>query len=144
MKSDFSISVEIAARPERVWSVMRDVERWHEWTASVTSVKLLDPGPLHVGSRARIKQPKFPPALWRATEIDEGRSFTWVSIGPALRVTGRHSVQAHPGGALATLSLRYEGLLGKLLARMTRGITERYIGMEAAGLKKRSEGGKGR
>jgi hypothetical protein len=37
------------------------------------------------------------------------------------------------------LSLRYEGLLGGLLARMTRGITNRYLAMEANGLKKRSE-----
>lgn len=137
--ADFSIDVEIAAPAERVWAVMRDVERWHEWTASVSSIRLLGGGPLRVGSRALIKQPKFPPALWRATAIDEGRSFTWVSRGPALRVTGRHAVRAAPGGSVATLSLRYEGLIGRLLARMTRGITERYIAMEAAGLKKRSE-----
>jgi hypothetical protein len=30
-------------------------------------------------------------------------------------------------------------LLGGLLARMTRGITNRYLRMEASGLKKRSE-----
>lgn len=137
--ADFSIDVQIAAPPDRVWAVMRDVERWPEWTASVSSVKLLEGGPLRVGSRALIKQPKFPPALWRATAIDEGRSFTWVSTGPALRVTGMHSVRAAPGGSVATLALRYEGFVGRLLAWMTRGITERYIGMEAAGLKKRSE-----
>jgi len=39
----------------------------------------------------------------------------------------------------ATLSLRYEGLLGGLLARLTRGITNRYLAMEAKGLKARSE-----
>jgi hypothetical protein len=29
--------------------------------------------------------------------------------------------------------------IGRLLARMTRDITDRYLGYEAAGLKKRSE-----
>lgn len=33
----------------------------------------------------------------------------------------------------------YEGAAGRLLARLTRGITNRYLGYEAAGRKKRSE-----
>jgi len=33
---DYSISVQIDAPPEQVWPVMSDVERWHEWTPTVT------------------------------------------------------------------------------------------------------------
>lgn len=132
---------EVNAPPDRVWSVMRDVERWHEWTASVTRIEVVGGGPLRVGSRAWVRQPKFPPALWVATEVDDGgRSFTWVNRAPGLLlVTATHSVAASGSGCRARLSLGYEGLLGPLLARMTRGITERYLDMEAAGLKKRSE-----
>ena len=139
---EFRREIEIDAAPERVWAVMRDVERWHEWTASVTSVRLAGGGPLRAGARAWIKQPKFPPALWQATEVDDaGRSFTWISRAPGMRVIGRHSVVARGSGSQAQLSLRYEGLLGPFFARMTLGITERYLDLEAAGLKRRSEGG---
>lgn len=139
--STFAREFEVAAPPDRVWAVMRDVERWHEWTASVTSIKVVGGGPLRVGSRAWVRQPKFPPALWQATEVDErGRSFTWVSRAPGMLVTARHAVTPSGSGSRALLSLRYEGLLGPFFARITRGITERYLDLEAAGLKGRSEG----
>ncbi len=40
----FSITVDIAAGPERVWEVMTDFKRWPEWTASVTSIEQLGEG----------------------------------------------------------------------------------------------------
>lgn len=58
----FSITVESQAPPDRVWAVLRDTERWPEWTATVTSLQQADRGPLAVGRRARIRQPKLPPA----------------------------------------------------------------------------------
>ena len=72
MASDtgFRISIDINAPAHRVYEVMSDIERWCEWTPSVTSIKRLDSGPFVVGSRAVIRQPKFPPALWTVTAID--------------------------------------------------------------------------
>ena len=136
---DFEIAVDIAAPPDTVWAVMSDAERWHEWTESVRSIRLLDQGPLAVGSRALIRQPKVPAALWRVTAITLGRSFTWRTGAPGMWVDAQHSVETIPGGARATLHLHYEGVIGNLLARRTRDITNRYLGYEAAGLKKRSE-----
>ena len=135
----FSIAVDIQAPPDRVWGVMSDVERWPEWTPTVTSIQRLDCRPLAVGSRARIRQPKLMPAEWRVTELDEGRSFTWVAGRPGVRVTARHEVDANQGGSRAILSLQFSGLLGPLVARLTRSLSERYLALEARGLKERSE-----
>lgn len=135
----FSISIDINAPADRVYEVMSDTDRWPEWTASVTSIKRLDRGPFVVGSRAVIRQPKFPAALWTVTAIDDRRSFTWTNKAPGIKVTAHHSINANGDCSKATLSLRYEGLLGGLLARLTRGITNRYLAMEANGLKARSE-----
>lgn len=134
----FSTSIDIAAPAERVWEVMSDIERWHEWTPSVTSIKRLDGGPFDVGSRAIVRQPKFPPALWRVVAIEPGR-FTWVSTAPGLRVVARHFVEPVGAASRATLSLDLQGMFGGLLGRLTRDITERYLALEANGLKARSE-----
>jgi hypothetical protein len=102
-------------------------------------VRLIDKGRLAIGSRALIRQPKFPPAIWKVTAIEDGRSFTWRSGAPGMWVYGRHSVEAAPIGTRASLTLHYEGMLARLLGRLTRAITNRYLQFEAAGLKRRSE-----
>ncbi|HTS30078.1 MAG TPA: SRPBCC family protein [Bryobacteraceae bacterium] len=138
--TDFEIAFEIQAPPEVVWSHMRDVERWPEWTPTVRSVKLLDSGPLRAGSRAIIRQPKLPPAKWRVTELDDrGRSFTWVSASPGVSVIARHWVEARGMNSRAILSLRFTGMFAGLLGRLTRGLNERYLALEGNGLKQRSE-----
>jgi hypothetical protein len=135
--TNFSITVEIPAPPPLVWSVMSDVERWPEWTASVSRVKKRAPDPLQAGSRVQIHQPKFPPAFWRVTGLNPGAEFSWVSRAPGVRVTARHAVEAAAIGCLVTLSIRYEGLFGAWLARWTRHLNERYLALEANGLQAR-------
>ena len=139
----FGTAVEIQAPPDRVWSVMRDVERWPEWTPSISSVTRLEGGPFDVGSRARVRQPKLLPTVWRVTELEEGRGFTWVTRSAGVRVKARHYVEPTAQGTRATLSLDFSGPLAPLVARLTRGLTERYLALEARGLKQRSEGAPG-
>ena len=135
----FSSSIEISVPPDRVWPVLVDVERWPEWTPTMTSVRRVDTGPLAVGSRARIRQPKLPQAEWQVTELVPGRSFTWISGGIGVRVVGLHTVESTTGGSRATVSIQFTGPLGPLFARLTRGLNERYLALEAKGLKERAE-----
>ena len=87
---DFSIHIEIKAPAERLWAVMRDIERWPEWTPTVTKIQRIGDGALAVGSRAMIWQPKLPPARWEVIEPKEDeRTFTWMTRSPGVRLTLR-------------------------------------------------------
>lgn len=77
--------------------------------------------------------------MWEVTELEEGRSFTWVTRSPGLGMIAGHRVDAVAGGSRATLSLRFSGLLGPLVGRVASGRAERYVTLEAHGLKERSE-----
>ena len=135
------ITVDIQASPDHVWEIMRDMPRWSEWTASITSVRPIGAGPLAEGSRVHIRQPGLPAANWRITGWQEGRGFQSVSTAPGLRVTAEHWIEATENGSHVALSVQYSGLFGPLVARLTRGLNERYIAMEADGLKRRCETG---
>ena len=141
---DFEITVDIDAPPERVWNVMIDVERWHEWTRSITSIQKLQPGPLVVGSRAHVRQPKLRPGVWTVTQLVQGRSFAWQLRNPGVRVIGDHAVEARDGGSRVTLSVRFEGAFGGLIGAILKNLNQQYLRLEAEGLKRRVEGETGR
>jgi uncharacterized membrane protein len=137
----YSRSIDIAAPVERVWQVMSDVERWPDWTASITTVHRLDTGPLVVGSRAKVKQPKLPGVVWTVTELTPDRGFVWTAKSPGVRNRGIHRVEpVGDGESRVTLGVEEDGPLGRLAGRLLRRLTKRYVDMEAEGLKKRVEG----
>jgi uncharacterized membrane protein len=133
-------SVEIDASAQLVWEVFSDVQRWPEWTASVTSLVGKDGANLAVGKRFSIKQPGMSKLVWKVTEIDHGSSWTWVQRSPGVLVTARHNVIAQPDGrTLVRQQLEQRGVLGALVGRMMIKKTKRFLELEAQGLKARSE-----
>jgi hypothetical protein len=126
--------VRVDEAPSAVVPVVLDVERWAEWTDSIRSVELLDPGPLRVGSRARVDQPKLPTVVWTVTEVDPERGFAWEYRGPGVRTVGDHWVEPLDGGSQVTLRLTQHGPVGAFTAWLTRGLTRRYLRLEGDGL----------
>jgi uncharacterized protein YndB with AHSA1/START domain len=136
----FTATIDIAASPERVWAVMSDVERWPEWTASMTRVERFDASPLGVGSRVRVKQPRLAAALFEITKWEPGRGFDWIAPTAAVTADARHLIEPVVDGARVTLSVEFSGPLATPVAWWFGGLTKRYIAMEAEGLKRRAEG----
>src|SRR4051794_27995329 len=103
-------SIDIDAPASTVWAVVSDVERWPEWTASITSATRSRTGPLAVGERGVVTQPRLPTLTYTVTEVDEGRSFTWSAGSAVSRGVGEHVLTPRVnGGCTATLRLTQHG-----------------------------------
>jgi len=132
-------TITIAAPPERVWAVLVDVERWPERIPTVDAVERLDEGPLAVGSRTRLRQPRLSPAVWTVTEMAEGSSYVWESRSSGVTVVAGHVVEPHPDGSRLTLAVTASGLMAWIGWLMTRSMAKRYVETEAASIKKAAE-----
>ncbi len=137
----YQTTIDIAAPSERVWRLLADVDHWHEWTASISRIDRLDAPSFAVGSRFKVFQPKLRAAVWTITELNPEGNFTWVSQSPGMKVVAEHIIQpAGPGACKVTLRSTFSGPVGFVVGRLYGTLTKEYIGLEAAGLKRRSEG----
>src|SRR5262245_16896058 len=91
---EIKVSVEVTRPPDVVWPVLVDIERWPDWTPSITEVERLDQSPLGIGSRVCIRQPRLKTMVWRVSEFNQGRFFTWETRSPGLFIVARHEVKA--------------------------------------------------
>jgi uncharacterized protein YndB with AHSA1/START domain len=136
------IRTHIDAPPESVWRELVDVERWAEWTPSMTRLEKLDPGDLRVGQRVRVKQPRLPTAVWRVTELEPNRSFSWSATSVGVTTTAGHDIVANRcGGSDVTHTVDQHGALAPVVRLLFGRLIRRYVEQEARGLKRRSESG---
>ncbi len=133
---DFQKTVNIEAPLARVWAVTIDIERWPEWTSTVTRAQRRGKGPVGLGSLVTIYQPKLAPALWKVTGLEPERLVVLQSGFPGLRVSAHHQMEARGAGTELTLGLRFEGWLGKWLGRKLADLNRNYLDIEAAGIKR--------
>ena len=135
------VTVSIDAPPQKVFAVLCDVERWPEWTSTMSGVKRLESGPFAVGSSARVRQPGLRPAVWRVTEFHDPRNFTWTTCSLGLRMRAGHAIEPRGAASRVMLSFELSGFIAPLASRLYGGLIERYITTESQGLKKRCESG---
>ncbi len=140
MAPSFETTFDVDAPPSQVWFVSTDVERMPDWSTSMTKVVLEPKGPLVVGSRARITQPKLSTATWTVTEIVPGESWTWETKASGARTIATHTVVPREGGlSTVTLSVRMEGATAAGVWLMAGKLVRSYVTAEAHGLKTECE-----
>ena len=132
-------SIYIDAPIETVWSVTQDVERWPEWTPTVTSVRLLTAGVLGLGSIARIKQPLQPESEWVVTEFTPGKRFAWQTTRSGLTMLGTHDLAEDGRGTRNVLSVDANGPVALLLWPVLSFAMRKALADENTGLKRRCE-----
>lgn len=132
-------SIAIAAGPALVWAVTCDVERWAEWTPTITSARMVSGHHLGPGSVVRIRQPFQRESNWTVTEFEPGRRFVWRSHRRGLTFTATHQVEPADDGARNLLRVEADGWLATLLWPVMALTLEPALARENRGLKARCE-----
>lgn len=136
----FEKSIEIEASQRRVWDVLTDIEAWPQRIETVETVERLTPAPIGKGSRFRLKQPKLPEGTWDVTVWDAPVYFEWTQKEGGATIVGGHRVEAMgEGRARLTLTVDMRGLLIPIIGRFYKGLTNRYLDLEAEGMKRAAE-----
>lgn len=136
----FEHSIDIDTPQQRVWEVLSDLEAWPQRIETVDSVELLTHAPVGEGSRVRLGQPKLPEGTWEVTAWEAPSYFEFRQKSGGVTNVAGHRVEALEGGrSRLTLTLDMQGLLVPVLGRIYRDLTNRYMTVEAQGMKRAAE-----
>ena len=128
MQWDNSITIDAPAGV--VWELNVDVERWPAMTPTMQKVQRLEPGPMRLGSSARVKQPGQTAAVWTVTRLAPTTEFTWETRRMGLRMIGRHLLAPVGEGTRNTLAIEVTGRGAGLFAALFGGLIARVIRQE--------------
>lgn len=132
-------TLDIAAPPTRVWDITIDVEALPEHTPTMTSVTMLDPPPLTVGSTVRIKQPAQRAKVWTITELVADKRFSWTTKSRGMTMTARHDLVETKTGTQCTLTVDVDGPVAPLVGPLVRPAIRKALAVENAALKSVAE-----
>lgn len=106
-------SIYIAAPPETVFAIYRDVGRWSTWDPD-TRASSLD-GPFALGTKGRLVPTKGREVPMEIIELTADRSFTVACQVPMFCMHFIHELVPAVGGTKVVQRLRTSGALGILL-----------------------------
>ena len=136
----FEKSIEIDAPQQRVWDVLSALEAWPQRIETVDTVELLSPAPITTGSRVRLKQPKLPEGTWDVTVWDAPSFFEWTQKASGVTSVAGHRIDSlGQDRARLTLTIEMRGLLIPIIGLFYRDLTNRYMTLEAEGMKRAAE-----
>ena len=125
-----------SARPDAVWRVLADLDKWHAWTPTILEIKPLTDTGLVVGARYRVTQPKLRPAVYEVIECVPDERFTWVQTFPGGAMVADHRLIALNAQTEVELSFRSSGLLAHFVSALFAKMIREYVATEARNLKR--------
>lgn len=140
--SELVTSIDVAASPERVWSVLTDFRAYADWNPFLTSVQ----GAARKGARLTIRlAPPGKPAVTVRPVVDAleaPRRLAWkgFALAPGF-FDGEHcfDIETIPGGCRLTHSERFSGVFVTIVEPLLLDATRRgFVSMNNA-LKLRAE-----
>lgn len=116
--ANFSVSIEINASPEVVFSCVADLARHGEWSANPLRIEALSSGPLAVGSRYRSTAEfggREIHAEFQVTEYEPPRRFGFAGKDTTGKYEHLFTLQPQSGGTLLKRTVRFDLTPGQWL-----------------------------
>lgn len=129
--------IQVAAPPERIFSIYEDVPGWRQWDPDTKSATL--DGPFAVGSTGKLTPAKGNAVPMRVTALVPNRSFTVECRIPLFRMVFDHELV--PMGSTTEVVHRasFSGALAPLLGRMLARRVDAGLPVTLANLKRHAE-----
>jgi polyketide cyclase/dehydrase/lipid transport protein len=86
-----------------------------------------------------VTQPKGRPLVWKVTELEPQRNFTWRAGQPGLAFEAVHRVEGTGHQVRTTLEFAATGPLAWVARLVAGSRIRRWVDMESAGLKRAAE-----
>jgi hypothetical protein len=128
-----------SARPDAVWGILADVERWHTWTPTIVEIKPMGTEGLRTGARYHVTQPKLGRAVYEVTECTPNKAFTWVNKLWGGEMIADHRIAPVNAGTEVELSFRSNGFFANVVGMLFAKMIREYVATEARSLKQRCE-----
>ena len=132
---EYTKVLECGAPRGAVWNVLADVQKWPDWTPTMTSVRAVGSAGLVHGNTFEVKQPGLAKAVFTVEACEEGSAFAWSTRSAGVSTIADHVLSDTTGGGtrielLIRMSGPGVGLLWMLLGRKVR----RFVDTEAESL----------
>jgi carbon monoxide dehydrogenase subunit G len=125
----FSSSIVVNAPPDRVFSLVDNLEEWPQWIPSILRIEKLSDGPLKEGSRIRVtaKSGITVRLLMTITEFVPGRRGVMEGRVLGVRMVRYYTFEPVEGGTRLTAGGEVSGILACLVRRGGQRLSEEIV-----------------
>lgn len=124
------MSVDVAAAPERVFSIASDIEGSPNVQPKIVSVEMLTPGPMRVGTKWREKRKMgsgYAEAMIEVTGFEPGKRYEFASMSKGPGFTGEIAVAPKGSATVLSMTMRPMGFGSKIILWMMGGMLKKEL-----------------